>query len=63
PFTLALPASELDPDFPGDETSLIQGMIDLWFIEEDGAAVLIDFKSDRLPDQSGDQLLRQRYGI
>ena len=24
-------------------------MIDLWFVEEDGQAVLVDFKTDRLP--------------
>ncbi len=63
PFTLALPANELSPDFPREETTLIQGMIDLWFIEEDGAAVLIDFKTDRLEDQPDDLLLRRRYGI
>ena len=62
PFALALPSSRLDPAFPPDETSLVQGMIDLWFVEEDGQAVLVDFKTDRLT-AGGDDWLRQRYGI
>ena len=63
PFTLAIPSSHLDPAFPADETSLVQGMIDLWFVEEDGQAVLVDFKTDRLPHGKSDDWLRDRYGI
>jgi ATP-dependent helicase/nuclease subunit A len=63
PFTLALPSSHLDASFPADETSLIQGMIDLWFVEEDGAAILIDFKTDHLTGDRNDGWLRERYGV
>ncbi|HZK29175.1 MAG TPA: UvrD-helicase domain-containing protein, partial [Clostridia bacterium] len=63
PFTVAVPSNNLDPSFPCDEVTLIQGMIDLWFIEEDGGAVLIDFKSDRLPKDQGDLILKDRYKI
>lgn len=62
PFTLAVPSSRLDPSFPSEEISLIQGMIDLWFIEND-EAILVDFKTDRLPATGGDQRLIDRYGI
>lgn len=62
PFTLAVPSSRLDPNFPAEETSLVQGMIDLWFVEEDGQAVLVDFKTDR-PTADSDDWLRERYGI
>ncbi|NLA82445.1 MAG: hypothetical protein GX849_06440, partial [Clostridiaceae bacterium] len=39
------------------------GMIDLWFVEDDGQAILIDFKTDRLPKEDSDRLLRARYQI
>lgn len=63
PFTLALPSYSLSPQLPEGEVTLVQGMIDLWFVEEDGQAVLIDFKTDRLPEEDSDRLLRARYQI
>ena len=65
PFTLALPSSRLDPSWPEDERVLLQGMIDLWFIDQDDQAVLIDFKTDRLSQDphEADRLLRDRYKI
>lgn len=46
------------------EESLVQGMIDLWFSEND-KIFLIDFKSDRLPEDeaSARRLLSERYLI
>ena len=45
-FTLPVPAAELyDTDAP--ETVLLQGVIDCCFLE-DGAWVLLDYKTDRL---------------
>jgi ATP-dependent helicase/nuclease subunit A len=40
-------------------------MIDLWFIDQDDQAVLIDFKTDRLSQDphEADRLLRDRYKI
>lgn len=63
PFTLALPSSLLDPSFPADENTLVQGMIDLWFVEEDGQAVLVDFKTDRTGQGDAQKLMTDRYGI
>ena len=65
PFTLAVPAAELGQDYPADELTLVQGMIDLWFVEADNQVVLIDFKSDRLPSdpRSQDEMMRQRYAL
>jgi len=63
PFTLALPASEIYPEFAGTgETVLVQGMIDLIFAEDDGL-VLIDFKSDYLKpgDSRALEQLKQKY--
>ena len=45
PFVLGIPASELGEDFPGEETVLIQGIIDVYF-EEDGELVVADYKTD-----------------
>lgn len=63
PFTMALPSSRLDDSFPPDEVTLIQGMIDLWFIEDDERVVLVDFKTDALPDDtaSAEAIVRKRY--
>ena len=43
--------------------TLVQGMIDCWFIDEDGDAVLIDYKSDRIRGtlEEKKEILRDRY--
>ncbi|MDD2426863.1 MAG: UvrD-helicase domain-containing protein, partial [Eubacteriales bacterium] len=65
PFTMAVPAASLSEEYPREELTLIQGMIDLWFVEDDDQAVLVDFKSDRLPPDSPaqDALMRDRYAL
>lgn len=45
PFVMGLPASRLGEGFPSEETVLIQGIIDVFFEEEDGFVVL-DYKTD-----------------
>ncbi len=45
PFVMGLPASRLGSGFPAEETVLIQGIIDVFFEEEDGFVVL-DYKTD-----------------
>ncbi len=57
PFALALPNEK---DF-----SLIQGMIDCWFVDADGDAVLIDYKSDRISGTSEEKeaVLKDRYAF
>ncbi len=47
PFVLGLPANRLKPEFPETETVLIQGIIDVFWAEEDGLVVL-DYKTDRV---------------
>jgi len=54
PFILGLPARLLNPDFPEKETVLIQGIIDAYWIEPDGA-VILDYKTDRV--KSADRLV------
>ena len=58
PFALAWPNEK-------DDFSLVQGMIDCWFIDSDGDAVLIDYKSDRLSGSAEEKKeeLKSRYQV
>lgn len=62
PFALAVTDFDAAAGAKHDYT-LVQGMIDCWFIDENGEAVLIDYKSDRLSgtDEEKEQVLRERY--
>ncbi len=59
PFVMGLPASRLKDSFPAAETVLIQGIIDVFFEEEDGYVVL-DYKTDavKTPEE-----LMKRYRV
>ena len=45
PFVISVPASEIEPSLPNDETICVQGIIDCYF-EEDDCIVLVDYKTD-----------------
>lgn len=67
PFVMGVPVKEIYPEkFADTETKeriLIQGVIDVYFEEEDGI-VLVDYKTDRVPkNKSGEQILIQRYKV
>lgn len=47
PFVLGLAADQVKPEFPAQETVLIQGIIDVYWEEADGLVVL-DYKTDRV---------------
>lgn len=51
PFVLGIDARRLKSDFPSTETVLIQGIIDVFFEEEDGL-VLLDYKTDSVSSMS-----------
>lgn len=57
PFVLGVAADRLNDEFAADETVLIQGIVDVFFIE-DGEAVLLDYKTDAV--RSGKELI-DRY--
>lgn len=59
PFVLGLPANRLNPAFPETETVLIQGIIDVFFLEGD-RIVVADYKTDRV-DDAGE--LKKRYQV
>ena len=53
PFVLGIPAKKLKESFPEEEKVLIQGIVDAFFVEEDGI-VLLDYKTDKV--SSGEEL-------
>ncbi len=59
-FILGLPAREMGLA-DSDELVLIQGIIDV-YLEEDDGLVLLDYKTDRVPEGRGD-LLAERYKV
>lgn len=47
PFVMGVPASRVEKEFPSEETILVQGVIDVYFIEDD-RVVVMDYKTDRV---------------
>ena len=45
PFVISVSAAELNSDWDGEETVLVQGIIDAYFYEEE-ELVLVDYKTD-----------------
>ena len=59
PFVLGIDARRLDPELPEAEKVLIQGIIDVFFIEN-GEIVLLDYKTDVIDSL---QALWNRYSV
>ncbi|MCF0133692.1 MAG: PD-(D/E)XK nuclease family protein, partial [Blautia sp.] len=59
PFVYSVPASALNPVWPEQETVLVQGIIDAYYIEEK-ELVLVDYKTDNVPDV---EKLRELYQV
>ena len=59
PFVLGIDAKRLDPDLPEGEKVLIQGIIDVFFIEN-GEIVLLDYKTDVIDSL---EALWNRYSV
>lgn len=47
-FSLLVPAADYYPEAEPGEEVLLQGVVDCWFVEEDGAVTVVDFKTDRV---------------
>lgn len=61
-FVLGIPASSVNVDIQSEEPILIQGIIDVYF-EEEGEVVLLDYKTDFIPEGAGEELLINRYRV
>ena len=59
PFVLGIDAKRLDPELPDGEKVLIQGIIDVFFIEN-GEIILLDYKTDVIDSL---QALWNRYSV
>ena len=60
PFIMEVGANEVGQDFPPDEKVLIQGIIDAFYIEDD-EVFIVDYKTDRVSKENGEQILIERY--
>ncbi|MBO4375157.1 MAG: helicase-exonuclease AddAB subunit AddA [Lachnospiraceae bacterium] len=56
PFVILVPASQIDRSYPDDQTVMVQGIIDAYFIK-DGRAVIMDYKTDRVSE--GEELVKK----
>ncbi|WHH57448.1 helicase-exonuclease AddAB subunit AddA [Petroclostridium sp. X23] len=65
PFNIELKSTELhkelDEEIYGEESILLQGMIDCYFEEQD-ELVLVDYKTDYVPDGDMD-IIKERYRV
>ena len=64
-FTVKVPASEFSESIEeikeSDEDMLIQGVIDLLFIDENGEITVVDFKTDSVRKEGGEEILIERH--
>ena len=59
-FMIGVPMREMEPEIDSEELVLVQGIIDLYMEEEDGL-VLLDYKTDRVDWETGEEVLASRY--
>lgn len=59
PFVMKVDRKELDASWSGDETVLVQGIIDAYFLEDEDI-VLVDYKTDRIVRGEENKLI-ERY--
>ena len=59
-FMMEIPAGRVSSEAPDDEMTLIQGVIDAYFVTGDGSAVILDYKTDTAVDEDE---LAKRYGV
>ena len=62
PFNLQIQPSELGYDGAADEMILLQGILDCYFVEEDGNAVIVDYKTDKVQSDAR-TLAKERYTL
>ncbi len=69
-FNVRLPAAQFTEEREkkaqlAEDTILVQGVIDCFFRSPDGTVTLIDYKTDRLPDdeEKAEALIRERHSL
>lgn len=61
-FIMGVKAKEINPNLKSEELVLVQGIIDVYFEEED-SLVLVDYKTDAINGMEEEQKLIKRYKI
>ncbi|WP_310604008.1 UvrD-helicase domain-containing protein [Anaerosporobacter sp.] len=61
-FVFSVKANEIRPDLMSEEPILVQGIIDCFF-EEEEEIIIIDYKTDYVPKEDGEEILRSRYKV
>lgn len=61
PFVMGISADRLREEYAGDESVLVQGIIDAFFYEE-GRIMLVDYKTDRVRRRNGSDLV-EKYRV
>ena len=62
PFVIGMDSGEVREDWPSGELIMVQGIIDAFF-EEGGELVLVDYKTDRVPEaEDSYKMFANRYG-
>ena len=62
PFYINVPAREIFDEAAEDEMILVQGIIDLYYIDKEGRLILVDYKTDYLPDGDVNKL-EEKYKV
>ena len=60
PFVMGLPAEEVYAGCESRELVMVQGILDVYWREEGGLCIL-DYKTDRVGEEDGEQVLIRRY--
>lgn len=61
PFVIAMPANQIREEYETEEEILVQGIIDVYFEEEDGL-VLVDYKTDKVQKGQEKELV-EKYKV
>lgn len=59
PFYLQLPANRVNVEYPEEDKILVQGIMDLYYINEKGELVLVDYKTDYVEKGQGKKLIEK----
>ena len=60
PFIMEVGANEVAQEFPEEEKVLVQGIVDAFYITEDGVYI-VDYKTDAVSKENGEEVLIERY--
>lgn len=61
-FVMGMEANEINKSFHSEELILVQGVIDVYFKEEN-QWILLDYKTDDVDKRYGEDILRKRYQV